>query len=204
MFQPEASIERTAGVDEAGRGCLAGPVVAGAVILRADRAIDGLNDSKQLDARRRQELAEHIRRDALCWSLGLAWPPEIDQVNILQATRLAMLRAVDRLKQAPELLLIDGDKTIPSSIAQRTEIKGDARIPAISAASILAKTFRDRLMAKLDKRYPGYGFAQHKGYGAQAHREAIQRLGPCRMHRRSFAGVKPPPKPQEQSCLPGI
>jgi ribonuclease HII len=205
MLLIEGHREFAAGVDEAGRGCLAGPVAAAAVIFRPNAApIQGLDDSKKLNARRREQLAEIIRREALCWSLGLSWPPEIDAVNILQATRRAMARAVSSLKTAPTRVLIDGNQTIPVSLPQETVIKGDALVPVISAASILAKTFRDRLMAKLDRRYPGYGFASHKGYGAKAHREAIRRLGPCPMHRLTFAGVKPASERQEQTCLPGI
>lgn len=205
MLLIDGHSDLSAGVDEAGRGCLAGPVAAAAVVLRPNAApIQGLDDSKKLSARRREQLAEIIRREALCWSLGLSWPREIDDINILQATRRAMARAVLNLKTAPALVLIDGNQTIPVSLPQETVIKGDALIPAISAASILAKTFRDKLMAKLDRRYPGYGFAAHKGYGAKAHREAIRRLGPCPIHRLTFAGVKPEGESQEQACLPGI
>jgi ribonuclease HII len=182
-----------AGVDEAGRGCLAGPVVAAAVVpppgadLRA--LLPDLNDSKQLSASTRAVLEKEIKALASAWSLGLAWPREIEEANILQATRRAMARAVARLRVRPEFLLIDGNQTIESEIPQAAIIDGDALAPPIAAASILAKTFRDRLLEKLDKRYPGYGFAKHKGYGTKEHLAALRELGPCVQHRRTFRGV---------------
>lgn len=193
-----------AGVDEAGRGCLAGPVVAAAVLLPADaarlacaaRALEGLNDSKRLSAARRERLFPLIRENARAWGLGLAWMEEIDALNILRASLLAMSRALRVcLAAAGEAkgAAIDGNAAIPSvwlpsrALVQRTVVGGDGKIAAIAAASILAKQFRDRLMTVLDRRYPGYGFGRHKGYGTRAHREAIGRLGLCRLHRRSFA-----------------
>lgn len=192
-----------AGVDEAGRGCLAGPVVAGAVILPERFDLPGLTDSKQLSPAKRDVLALAIQNQAVAWSLGLSWPREIDQVNILKATLQAMVRAVFRLKTSPTALAVDGNQTIPMNIPQDAIVHGDALIPAISAASILAKTFRDRLLIHLDKRYPGYGFAEHKGYGTANHLQALLILGPCPMHRMTFRRVKPEPK-DHQLWLPGI
>lgn len=188
--------ESIAGVDEAGRGCLAGPVVAGAVILPEVYDLPNLNDSKKLTAAMRETLYAAIREQAVCWAVGVAWPGEIDRVNILQATFMAMGRAVKQLKREPLQLLIDGNKTIPphalkGDIPQKYVIQGDGKIPAISAASIMAKTFRDRLMVKLAGRYPGYGFDVHMGYGTKAHYAAIEEHGPCRMHRLTFKGVVP-------------
>lgn len=196
-----------AGIDEAGRGCLAGPVVAAAVILPEHYDLPGLTDSKALSAARREELAPRIRRCALAWGLGIVWPATIDRINILQATFEAMSRAVVRLGQRPGLLLVDGNKTVPGPVLlphwrarhadapdlprQNAVVGGDRLVPAISAASILAKTWRDRLMEHLDKRWPGYGFARHKGYGTADHYEALRALGPCRQHRLTFRGVLP-------------
>jgi len=195
-----------AGVDEAGRGCLAGPVVAGACILPEKYDLPGLNDSKQITAAKREVLYDLIRDQAVVWAIGVAWAPEIDQINILEATYQAMARAVRGLKVAPKFLQIDGNKTIPPyalkvNIAQEYVIKGDGKIPAISAASIMAKTFRDRLMVKLAKRYPGYGISQHMGYGTKAHMDAIKKLGSCKMHRLTFRGVKPEGTVQKQGSL---
>jgi ribonuclease HII len=205
---PALPAAQIAGIDEAGRGCLAGPVVAAACILPETFDLPGLTDSKALTAARRDQLAVAIRSQALCWAFGLAWAPEIDRVNILQATLRSMERAVARLRLRPCLLLIDGNQNCLAEIPQRTVIGGDALVPAISAASILAKTFRDRLLAKLDRRYPGYGLAIHKGYGTAAHLEALRRLGPSRIHRLSFRGVRPETpattKQERQSCLPGL
>ena len=198
--------EQMAGVDEAGRGCLAGPVVAGACILPASYDLPGLDDSKRLKPKDRERLYPLIRAQATAWAVGLAWPGEIDRINILQATFQAMSRAVAGLKTRPLFLLVDGNKTVPKhvltfSLAQEAVVGGDGLIPAISAASVLAKTFRDRLMTSLDKRYPGYGFAQHFGYGTQVHTDAIRQLGPCAMHRMTFAKVKPEPAPIRQGSL---
>lgn len=179
-----------AGVDEAGRGPLVGAVVAAAVILDPERPIKGLADSKTLTAKRRETLAELIKAQALAWSLGRAEAVEIDAINILQATLLAMRRALEGLSLAPELALIDGNR-IPTGLAMMAEARvgGDALEPCISAASILAKTARDAEMLALDALYPGYGFAVHKGYPTRAHLLALERLGPIAEHRRSFRPV---------------
>ena len=181
----------TAGVDEAGRGPLAGPVCAAAVILDPDKPIAGLNDSKKLSAKKREALAPLIRERALAWGVGWASVEEIDSVNILEATFLAMERALAALSRKPELILIDGNrapKHLPAPF--ETIVKGDARVPAISAASILAKTERDRLMAQIGREHPEYGFGQHAGYGTKAHIEAIGKYGVLPCHRRSFEPVK--------------
>ena len=186
---------RVAGVDEAGRGPLAGPVVAAAVILDPMRPIDGLADSKVLSAAQREHLAPLIRERALAWAVGLATAAEIDTVNILQATFLAMRRALAGLVLAPTQVLVDGnrlprlDDVLPGCPALAI-IGGDAIEPAISAASILAKTYRDALMTELDLRHPAYGFAGHKGYGTAAHLVALRAQGPCEEHRRSFRPVR--------------
>jgi ribonuclease HII len=181
---------RVAGVDEAGRGPLAGPVVAAAVILNPRRRIDGLRDSKQLTAPRRRELAAQIRADALAFAIGEASVGEIDRLNILQATLLAMCRAIEALQPAAHLVLVDGNRLPAIAIAARAVVGGDATEPAISAASILAKTHRDALMGMLDERYPGYGFARHFGYPTPEHLVRLRELGPCAVHRRSFAPVR--------------
>ena len=204
-----------AGVDEAGRGCLAGPVVAGAVILPASYSLEGLGDSKALSPQRRELLAPHIKACAIAWGLGVIWPWEIDECNILQATFRAMSRAVCALRlphTTAVRLAIDGNKVIPEAVleplwqnhqpalhqpAQECFIKGDARIACISAASVLAKTFRDTLMVSLGKRYPQYDFAAHKGYGTQEHRQALLCHGACRQHRMTFAGVPTVPAQQQ-------
>lgn len=198
--------EVVAGVDEAGRGCLAGPVVAGAVILPEKYDLPGLDDSKKLTAEKREILYPAIREQAVCWSLGLAWPGEIDRINILQATFMAMGRAVHLLKASPSRLLIDGNKTIPphalmQDIPQKYVVQGDGKIPAISAASIMAKTFRDRLMCRLSRRYQGYGFEIHMGYGTKAHYAALGEHGPCRMHRLTFRGVLPEKKIEQKTLF---
>ena len=178
-----------AGVDEVGRGPLAGPVVAAAVILDPARPITGLADSKKLSPVRREQLAAEIRAKALAWALGRAEVAEIDQLNILQASLLAMQRAVAALSIAPEKVLVDGNRCPVLACPCEAIVKGDATIPAISAASILAKVARDAELRELHERYPHYGFAQHKGYPTAAHREALCRQGPCPEHRRSFAPV---------------
>jgi len=182
--------ERIAGVDEVGRGPLAGPVIAAAVILDGNRRIEGLRDSKELSARKRVVLAESIRRHALAWSLGRAEPEEIDRLNILQASMLAMQRAVAGLAIEPTSVLVDGNQSPLLSYPVRTVVGGDRLIPAISAASILAKVCRDAEMEDIEAQYPGYGFAQHKGYPTSAHLLALALLGPCPLHRRSFAPVR--------------
>lgn len=179
-----------AGVDEVGRGPLVGAVVTAAVILDPARPIVGLADSKKLTAAHRKHLAEQIRERALAWALGRAEPWEIDQLNILQATMLAMQRAVAALPVTPTSVLIDGNRCPPLPMPAQTVVKGDASVPAISAASILAKVARDAEMQTLAQLHPGYGFAKHKGYPTPEHLEALQRLGPLPEHRRSFAPVR--------------
>ncbi len=180
------------GVDEAGRGPLAGPVYAAAVVLDPRRPIDGLADSKRLSAGRRVALAAAIRARALCWAVAYASEAEIDRLNILRASLLAMRRAVFVLGPAVREAWVDGNQRpdlAPRQYAVRAVIGGDARVPAISAASILAKTARDARMLELAQSHPGYGFDQHMGYPTPAHLAALERLGPCAAHRRSFAPV---------------
>ncbi len=184
-----------AGVDEAGRGPLAGPVVAAAVILDAARPIAGLRDSKKLTAVRRVELAAQIRERALGWAIAEASAAEIDALNILQATLLAMKRAVEGLKPLPMHIIIDGNKApqftdLPDNCRVETLVRGDDLIPSISAASILAKTYRDALMKEFELVYPGYGLAQHQGYPTPRHLAALAQLGPSAIHRHSFAPVR--------------
>lgn len=179
-----------AGIDEAGRGPLAGPVVAAAVILPHGLELPGVNDSKKLSATTRERLFDIIMAQAASVAVGRADHAVVDSINILQATRQAMLEAVDNLQPQPDLLLIDGISTIASPLPQRTIKKGDSLSLSIAAASIIAKVTRDRLMVEYDRFYPGYGFAGHKGYGSAAHLEAIRRLGPSPIHRRTFGGVK--------------
>lgn len=180
-----------AGVDEAGRGPLAGPVCVAAVILDPARPIDGLDDSKRLTAKRRDALYPLITECALAWHIVLVDCAQIDRINILQATMQGMREAVAGLSPAPELALVDGNR-VPEGLPcpGRAVIGGDHLLAAISAASILAKVHRDRFMIDLDTRYPGYDFSGHKGYGVKAHMEALERLGPCPEHRRSFAPVR--------------
>ena len=179
------------GIDEAGRGPWAGPVTAGAVILDPNRPILGLTDSKKLSEKKRLALEPLIKENALAWGLGWASPEEIDELNIRQANHLAMRRAVEAMGCVPTSIIIDGND-VPADLPcpARAIIKGDLTEPAISAASILAKTARDKLMTELDAAHPGYGFAAHKGYGTKAHAEALTRLGPCPIHRMSFKPVK--------------
>lgn len=178
-----------AGVDEAGRGPLAGPVVAAAVILDELKPIKGLADSKQLTAKRREKLYDEIRAKALCCSIAEASVEEIDRLNILHATMLAMQRAVAGLRLKPHKVLVDGNRLPPLDVLAEAIVSGDALVPAISAASILAKVTRDRQLEALDQRHPAYGFAQHKGYGTAQHLQALQQFGPLPEHRRSFAPV---------------
>ncbi len=178
-----------AGVDEAGRGPLAGPVVAAAVILDDLNPIHGLNDSKELTAKRREALFDEIRARALCCAIAEATVQEIDQLNILQATMLAMKRAVEALRLPPKLVLVDGNRLPTLSIRAEAIVQGDALVPAISAASILAKVHRDRLCEAMHRRYPAYGFDQHKGYGTAQHLAALQAHGPADCHRMTFAPV---------------
>jgi ribonuclease HII len=179
-----------AGVDEVGRGPLAGPVVAAAVILDERRLIRGLNDSKLLTASTRERLSIEIRKKALCFSIGEATVDEIDRLNILQAALLAMRRAVDGLRLTPEVVVVDGNQLPKVPMACRAIVGGDARVRAISAASIVAKVHRDRLCNDLHDEHPEYGFASHKGYSTPEHLDALRRHGACRHHRRSFAPVR--------------
>lgn len=179
-----------AGVDEVGRGPLAGPVVTAAVILDPTKPIAGLADSKKLSEKRREELAEEIKDKALAWSIGRAEVEEIDAINILQATMLAMCRAVEGLSLTADFVLIDGNR-IPADLQNPAEavVKGDGRVEVISAASIIAKVTRDREMVQMDELYPGYGLAKHKGYPTKAHVAALTELGVTPIHRRSFRPV---------------
>jgi ribonuclease HII len=178
------------GVDEAGRGPWAGPVSAAAVILDPERVPDGVNDSKLLTPKARERLEGEIKACAVAWAVAFATVEEIATLNILHATGLAMRRAVEALHIAPVFALVDGNYAFKLPCAVKTVIKGDAISVSIAAASILAKTARDRLMAEMDAVYPGYGFAAHKGYGAPVHGEALVRLGPCAIHRMAWAPVR--------------
>ena len=184
-----------AGIDEVGRGCLAGPVVAGAVILPRDWIPEGLRDSKLLDASSRERLADEIRSRAIAWSVAAVSAELIDRLNILRATVLAALLAASRLSVRPDALLLDGGLPLPAvSVPQRAVIDADRLCASVAAASVVAKVARDRFMVAMDERYPGYGFASHKGYTCQEHREAILALGASPLHRRSFSilGDVPP------------
>jgi len=181
-----AGYARVAGVDEAGMGPLAGPVIAAAVIFAPGEGLHGVNDSKLVAAGHRLELAAAIRARALAWCVVGLEPPEIDRLNIYQAGREAMRRALAGLALAPDFVLVDGRARVDTPAPQQAVVKGDRTCHAIAAASILAKTERDRRMSDYDERYPGYDFASHKGYATAAHRAAIRRLGPCPIHRRSF------------------
>jgi ribonuclease HII len=182
--------QAVAGIDEAGRGPLAGPVVAAAVILPEHFELPGLNDSKQLSEKKRNELYPLIHEQAIAVGIGVSRADEVDQINVLQATLKGMNRAVARLSVSPDFLLVDGITPVPTLIEQKTLKKGDSRSLSIAAASVVAKVVRDRIMVAYDRLFPEYGFAGHKGYGSQKHREAVARYGPCVCHRRSFAGVK--------------
>ncbi|MBT3566912.1 MAG: ribonuclease HII [Porticoccus sp.] len=179
-----------AGVDEAGRGPLAGDIFSAAVILHPENIIFGLVDSKKLSEKRRQELAVEIKEKALCWNVARSTVKEIDRFNILEATMMAMERAVEGLRIDPEYVVVDGNRLPLWRYASESIIKGDDKVPSISAASILAKVHRDEEMIAFDKLYPGYGFDCHKGYGTKKHFEAIRRLGPSLIHRKSFEPVK--------------
>jgi ribonuclease HII len=185
-----AGSEFVAGVDEAGRGPLAGPVVAAAVVLDPHCAVAGLRDSKQLSEVRRDALAAQVCERAVAWSVASVGVEEIDRLNILQATLLAMRQAVESLGVRPAEVLIDGNRCPVLAVPARAVVGGDRTVAAISAASILAKVERDRAMRVLDVTYPGYGFARHKGYPTRAHREALVALGPTPVHRRTFAPVR--------------
>ncbi|CAA0123832.1 Ribonuclease HII [Halioglobus japonicus] len=190
VFEPDYSGSDIAGVDEVGRGPLAGEVVAAAVILDPQRPIEGLRDSKKLSAKRREALAILIRERALAWSITSATVAEIDELNILQASMLAMHRAVQALEPQPGYVLVDGNRLPRWDYPSAPVVGGDDRVPAIAAASILAKVHRDNALVELDSIYPGYGFAAHKGYPTAAHLKALQTLGVTPVHRRSFAPVK--------------
>jgi ribonuclease HII len=185
-----------AGIDEAGRGPLAGPVVAAAVILPPGLYLDGVNDSKKLSSLTRERLFDVIMSKAVSVGIGIGPPELIDRINILQATRHAMRCAVEQLIPAPDYLLIDGISEIDVPVPQKTIKKGDSLSLSVAAASIIAKVTRDRMMSELDSIYPGYGFAAHKGYGCLSHMDAIRQLGPTAVHRFSFGGVK-----EHVSCL---
>lgn len=184
------SYEHVAGVDEAGRGPLAGNVVAAAVILDPSRPIEGLNDSKKLTAKKREALELLIKERALAWAIGEASVQEIDELNILQATMLAMRRAVEGLAVMPDFVQVDGNRVPPLTVPAEAIVKGDAKVAAISAASILAKTHRDAQMKSAAEQYPGYGFEQHMGYGTAQHLLAIEQFGVLPIHRRSFEPIR--------------
>ena len=187
---PFSADDVVCGVDEAGRGPLAGPVFAAAVILHPERPIDGLRDSKKLSAERRDELAPLIKQHALAWAIAECSHEEIDNINILQATMLAMRRAVEALSTVPTIALIDGNRSPVMMVRCFPIIEGDDKVHAISAASILAKTARDAALVSLHALYPEYGFDQHKGYGTAMHLERLREHGACPVHRRSFAPVR--------------
>ncbi len=188
-----AGLMRIAGVDEAGVGPLAGPLVAAAVVFPPGTGIEGVDDSKKLKPEKREALAVEIRAAALSWATAVIDTDELDRLNVYRATLAAMGRALDALSLTPDHVLVDARRIPGCDLPQEPIVKGDARCHAIAAASILAKTTRDALMRGYEDQYPGYGFADHKGYGTISHREAIRRLGPCAIHRRSFT-LLPPPK----------
>jgi ribonuclease HII len=185
-----AGLERIAGVDEAGVGPLAGPVVAAAVILPRHLRPRGLDDSKRLDEANRDRLAAELKAGAVAWGVGVATHLEVDRLNVYQASLLAMRRAVQSLRPAPQHLLVDARRVPGVPWPQQGIVKGDALSLSIAAASVIAKTSRDAMMVEAEARFPGYGFARHKGYGSPEHLEALRRLGPCELHRRSFAPVR--------------
>ena len=186
----EQGYSLVAGTDEVGRGCLAGPVVAAAVILPERFSLPGLTDSKKLSHQQRKSLVPEIERQALSFSIASVSPREIDRINILQASLKAMALAVKGLDVRPEALLVDGNQPVPVSIPQKTVIKGDSRSFSIAAASVIAKVFRDELMEELHAEYPQYEFARHKGYATAVHLEALRRHGPSPVHRKTFRGVR--------------
>ena len=180
-------VKYIAGIDEAGRGPLAGPVVVGIVILPKDSMIEGVNDSKKVSEKKREKVYEEIIKEAIDWGVGICDQNEIDDINILQATKLALTRAIESLKTKPDLILVDALTNIDTKgIPYRSIIKGDAKEYSIAAASIIAKVTRDRMMYEYDKIYPQYGFAGHKGYGTAKHIAAIKENGPCMIHRKTF------------------
>lgn len=194
-FEKQAAAEGfrfVAGVDEVGRGCLAGAVVAAACILDPAKPLpEGLNDSKQILREQREEIAEELKQNVIAWAVGQIEADEIDRINILQATKKAMRLAIEALEPKADFLLIDAVTLKEAFLPQRAIIKGDSISASIAAASILAKTYRDDLMRKLDATYPGYGFASHVGYATRTHWEALRVQGPCDIHRKSFRGVVP-------------
>jgi ribonuclease HII len=180
-----------AGVDEVGRGCIAGPVVAAACILDLAKPVpQDLNDSKKLTEKQRDEIAEELRSTAVSFAVGEVDPEEIDRINILEATKLAMVKAIENLQPSADYLLIDALRLKQLSIPQKPIIKGDSIAYSIAAASVIAKTHRDALMKSFDMEYPQYGFASHKGYGCKTHYDAIREHGPCPLHRKTFRGVR--------------
>ena len=183
----ETGVLYIAGIDEAGRGPLAGPVTVGAVIMKPDSFIEGINDSKKISETKREKLYEKITEEALAWSVGIVGQKEIDEINILNATKKALTLALEELKIKPERILVDALEHIDTKgIPYTSIIKGDAKVYSIGAASIIAKVTRDRIMREYDEVYPEYGFAKHKGYGTAAHIEAIKKYGPCPLHRKTF------------------
>ncbi len=192
----EAGYTCVAGLDEAGRGPLAGPVVAAAVVLSGDGAIEGLQDSKRLTAKQRDRVYAAIVQEALDYGIGMVSNTEIDRLNILEATREAMRRALSELQVRLDLALIDGNQKIASGILECTIVRGDARCASVAAASVVAKVSRDRLMTDYAATFPGYGFEQHKGYPTRAHYDRLKALGPCAIHRLSFRGVAAPGEPR--------
>ena len=186
MLRPEAEYGLVCGIDEAGRGPLAGPVCAAAVILPEEYELPGLNDSKKLSPKAREALFDRILETALSWGIGWADEKEIDEINILQATFRAMARAFDQLDRTPDTAFVDGNRDPKLPVPARLVVGGDGKYDCIAAASILAKVSRDRLLLEYDKVYPGYGFAKHKGYGTKAHYAALEELGPSPIHRLTF------------------
>lgn len=183
----KAGVNYIAGIDEAGRGPLAGPVVVGVVIMKPDSFIEGINDSKKISETKREKLYEQITEEALAWSVGIVTEKEIDELNILNATKKALTQALENLEIKPDRILVDALEHIDTKGVPYTSIiKGDAKIYSISAASIVAKVTRDRIMREYDEVYPEYGFAKHKGYGTAAHITAIKEYGPCALHRKTF------------------
>lgn len=183
----ETGLKYIAGIDEAGRGPLAGPVVVGIAIMKPDSFIEGINDSKKISEAKREKLYEQITYEAIDWSVGIVSQKEIDEINILNATKKALKLAIENLKTKPDRILVDALENIDTKgIPYTSIIKGDAKIYSISAASIIAKVTRDRIMREYDEVYPEYGFAKHKGYGTSMHIEAIKQNGPCPLHRKSF------------------
>ena len=179
-----------AGVDEAGRGPLAGPVVSAAVILNPQANLRGLNDSKKLSADKRQSLSNEIKIHSVSWSIGVATVQEIDDINILRASLLSMTRAIKNLSEVPEKVIVDGQYTPEIDVPCEAIIRGDSLVESIMAASILAKVERDKIMLELDKKYPNYRFGQHKGYPTKIHMDALREFGPCIEHRQSFKPIK--------------